>query len=93
MFDLTTVVTSYATLAGGNLDAGSFDADLTAAMSSILSAGRAVLFTASSGSYAGQHFLVVDGDGVNGYTAGADYVFLMQGSAASLLQLGVNDFI
>src|SRR5262245_15567544 len=51
VFDLTTVVTSYATLAGGSLDAASFDTDLTAAMSSILAAGRAVLFTADSGSY------------------------------------------
>jgi len=93
MFDLTTGVTSYATLAGGNLDAASFDADLGAAMSSILSAGRAVLFTASTGSYAGQRFLVVDGDGVFGYTPGSDYVFLMQGSASSFTHLGIDDFI
>ena len=93
MFDLTTGVTSYATLAGGNLDAATFDADLGAAMSSILVAGRAVLFTASTGSFAGERFLVVDGDGVAGYTAGSDYVFLMQGSAASFTHLGVEDFI
>jgi Ca2+-binding RTX toxin-like protein len=93
VFDLTAPVTSYATLAGGQLDAASFDADLGAAMSSILAAGRAVLFTASTGSYAGQRFLVVDGDGAFGYTPGADYVFLMQGSAASFTHLGIDDFI
>lgn len=93
VFDLTAPVTTYATLAGGQLDAATFDADLGAAMSTILVAGRAVLFTANSGSYAGQRFLVVDGDGVAGYTAGADYVFLMQGSAASFNHLGIDDFI
>ncbi|MGQ0532840.1 MAG: calcium-binding protein [Caulobacteraceae bacterium] len=93
IFDLPTAVTSYATLAGGTLDAATFDADLGAAMSAILSPGRAVLYTPSAGSYAGQRFLVVDGDGVNGYTAGADFVFLMQGSAGSFTHLGVDDFI
>lgn len=92
VFDLHTAVTSYATLTGGALDAASFDADLGAAMSTILSAGRAVLYTATSGSYAGQAFLVVDGDGVAGYTAGADYVFLLQ-DTASLARLGIDDFI
>ena len=38
-------------------------------------------------------FLVVDADGIAGYTAGSDLVFLMQGTAASLANLGVEDFI
>jgi len=92
IIDLTTAVTSYATLTGGTLDAATFDADLGAAMSTILSAGRAVLYTATAGSYAGQHFLVVDGDGVFGYTAGADFVFLLEGSI-NLTKITIDDFI
>lgn len=91
LIDLPTAVTSYATLTGGALDAASFDSDLGAAMSSILSAGRAVLYTATTGSFAGQHFLVVDGDGINGYTAGSDFVFLIEGS--NVTKIGIDDFI
>ncbi len=93
VFDLHTSVTDFFTLSGGSLDAASFDADLGSAVGGLLTAGRAVLYTATAGSFAGQRFLVVDGDGVAGYTAGSDYVFLMQGSAASLAQLGAEDFI
>jgi Ca2+-binding RTX toxin-like protein len=89
--DLTTAVTSYATLTGGNLDAATFDADLGAAMSSILTAGRAVLYTATTGSYAGQNFLIVDGDGIAGYTAGADFVFLIEDTNVS--KITIDDFI
>lgn len=89
--DLTTAVTSYATLNGGNLDAATFDADLGAAMSSVLTAGRAVLYTATTGSFAGQNFLIVDGDGIAGYTAGADFVFLIEDT--NLSKIGIDDFI
>jgi Ca2+-binding RTX toxin-like protein len=92
VFDVPIAVTSFATFAGGSLDAASFDADLTAAMSGVLTAGRAILFTATSGSYAGQRFVVVDQDGVAGYTAGADLVFLLE-SPTQLAQLGIDDFI
>jgi len=92
LFDLPVAVTSYATLTGGSLDAASFEADLGATMSTILTAGRAVLYTATAGSYAGQNFLIVDGDGVAGYTSGADFVFLLQ-DAAQLARLGIDDFI
>lgn len=91
VFDLPSAVTSYATLTGGNLDASSFDADLGGVMSTILSPGRAVLFTATTGSFAGQNFLVVDADGVAGYMARADFVFLIQGSNVN--QIGLDDFI
>lgn len=92
IIDLPNAVTSYATLTGGTLDAATFDADLASIMSTILSAGRAVLYTATAGSYAGQHFLVVDGDGVFGYTAGSDFVFLLDGSV-NLTKITIDDFI
>jgi hypothetical protein len=50
------------------------------------------MFTASSGSYAGQRFLIVDADGVAGYTAGADFVFLIQ-SPTGIGFFGVDDFV
>lgn len=91
LIDLPTAVTSYATLIGGALDAATFDSDLGAIMSTILTAGRAVLYTATSGSFAGQHFLIVDGDGVDGYTAGADFVFLIEDTNVS--KITIDDFI
>lgn len=91
LIDLPTAVTSYATLTGGTLDAATFDSDLGSAMSGILSAGRAVLYTATSGSFAGEHFLIVDGDGIAGYTAGADFVFLIEDS--NVAKVGIDDFI
>ncbi|CAA9509963.1 MAG: hypothetical protein AVDCRST_MAG91-1567, partial [uncultured Sphingomonadaceae bacterium] len=61
---------------GGSLSQGSFDADLSAALGvDQLSAGNAVLFTASSGDMAGRLFLIADGNGQAGYQAGADFVF------------------
>lgn len=91
LIDLPVAVTSYATLTGGPLDAATFDIDLAAAMSTILTAGRAVLYTATTGSFAGQNFLIVDGDGVAGYTAGADFVFLIEDTNVS--KIGIDDFI
>jgi Ca2+-binding RTX toxin-like protein len=93
VFDLPGAVTSTSTVSGGALDAATFDADLATAMNaSVLSANEAVMFTASSGSYAGQRFLIVDGDGVAGYTAGADFVFLIQ-SPTGIGFFGVDDFV
>lgn len=93
VFDLPGAVTSTSTVSGGALDAGSFDTDLAVAMNAgVLSANEAVMFTASSGSYAGQRFLIVDADGVAGYTAGADFVFLIQ-SPTSIGAFGVDDFV
>lgn len=92
VFDVPIAVTNFVTFAGGTLDAASFDADLTATMSGVLTAGRAVLYTATAGSYAGQRFVVVDQDGIAGYTAGADLVFLLE-SPAQIAQLGIDDFI
>ncbi|MBL8538099.1 MAG: hypothetical protein JNM59_11905 [Hyphomonadaceae bacterium] len=91
VFDLPVAVTSTSTLVGGSLDISTFDSDLTALMAG-LDPGEAVLFTASAGSFAGQRFLVVDGDGVAGYTAGADFVFLME-SATQISNFGIDDFI
>jgi Ca2+-binding RTX toxin-like protein len=63
----------------GALSNGSFDSDLSAALtSSKLDAGHAVLFTPDSGGHAGQTFLVVDANGTAGYQAEQDFVFLLR---------------
>jgi hypothetical protein len=50
-----------------------------------------VLYTATAGSFAGQHFLVVDGDGIAGYAAGADFVFLIEDTNVN--KITIDDFI
>lgn len=93
VFDLHSTVTSTSTVSGGALNAASFDADLAATLNAgVLSANEAILYTAASGTYAGQRFLVVDADGIAGYTAGADYVFLIQ-SPTSIGSFNVDDFV
>jgi Ca2+-binding RTX toxin-like protein len=69
----------------GALSTATFDADLAAAVGAgQLGAGHAVIFTASSGTLAGDHFLVVDANGVAGYQAGADYVMLLDSPTGTL---------
>jgi hypothetical protein len=63
-----------AVLTHGALSAGSFDADLTAALNGLLGAGQSALFTADSGSFAGRTFAIVDANGQAGYQAGQDFV-------------------
>ncbi len=91
VIDVPVAVTSYSTFAGGNLDAATFDADLTAAMGGVLTANRAVLYTAATGSFAGQNFLVIDVDGVAGYTSGVDLVLLIEDTNVS--RITIDDFI
>ena len=73
--DLAGTHNSYGTKHGGALNAATFDADLAAAMSGVLTAGKAIFFDSDSGDQAGKTFLVVDQNGVAGYQAGQDFVF------------------
>ncbi|MFM9827459.1 MAG: M10 family metallopeptidase C-terminal domain-containing protein, partial [Sphingomonas sp.] len=79
---------TYATIASGALSTTTFDANLASALNAQLIGGRAVFFTPNSGTLAGQTFLVVDANGVDGYQAGADYVFQLPNAAS-----GGADFI
>ena len=80
-----------ATITNGALSTASFDSDLAAAVGAgQLGANRATLFQASTGTLAGQTFLVVDANGVAGYQANEDYVILLNTPPASLT---VADFI
>lgn len=66
---------AYSSVRGGPLSAVDFDSDLQAAVGGQLTRGHAVLFTATTGDYADQTFLVFENNGVAGYQAGGDFVF------------------
>ena len=76
--DLPGSVTSLAKVNAGALSDASFDADLASAVDASLAANGAVLFTASSGGYSGETFLVVDADGNGSYQANLDFVIYLQ---------------
>ncbi|HEY2071488.1 MAG TPA: calcium-binding protein [Rhizomicrobium sp.] len=93
-FDLPVAVTGRdATVTAGALSTATFDSDMTTALDAAhLHAGHAVLFVPSSGTLAGDAFLVVDANGSDGYQAGADYVFQLV-SSAHVASLGAGNFI
>jgi RTX calcium-binding nonapeptide repeat (4 copies) len=93
-FDLDVAVSGINTaFSGGKLTAANFDANLAADVtSSHLSAGHAVLFTATSGGFTGHTFLVIDANGIAGYQAGQDYVMDVTGGA-HLTSLSTGDFV
>ncbi|HEY1630644.1 MAG TPA: bluetail domain-containing putative surface protein [Rhizomicrobium sp.] len=72
---ITTVTGLDTTVAAGALSTATFDSDLAAAVGAgQLAAQHAVLFTPTSGTLAGQVFLIVDANGTAGYQADADLV-------------------
>lgn len=82
--DLPGEVSGFAdSVEGGTLSDGSFDDDLAAALAG-LGAGQAVLFTPDDGDHAGRTFLVVDGNGEEGYQPGEDFVFAIDNPPADL---------
>jgi Ca2+-binding RTX toxin-like protein len=72
-----------AALNTGNVSAGSFDADLTAALGA-LGAHHAITFTASGGDLSGHIFEVVDTNGIAGYQAGQDMVIELQSPGGAI---------
>ncbi|HEX3810770.1 MAG TPA: calcium-binding protein [Rhizomicrobium sp.] len=79
-------------VSGGALRAAHFDTDLTTALAGHLGAHHAILFTAGSGTYAHDTFLVIDVNGQAGYQAGQDLVIELQ-HAANLAHFAKADFI
>lgn len=80
-----------ATVGAGALSTATFDTDLSAAIGSgQLGANHAVLFTPNAGTLAGTTFLIIDSDGVAGYSAGSDIVIQLTNPPASLV---TGDFI
>lgn len=71
-----------AAITSGKLDIASFGTDLAhAADAAHLGIHAAVLFTATSGSYSGDTFLIVDANGVAGFQTGEDYVIRLTDGA------------
>lgn len=82
---------SYTSVQSGVLSTSSFDFDLQAAVGEQLISGHAVLFAPTTGDYAGETFLLVDGNGTAGYQVGGDFVFHIP--TVSLPTTGLADFI
>jgi Ca2+-binding RTX toxin-like protein len=75
-----------AKVTSGSLSTATFDANLTAAISSgHLGAHHAVLFTPTAGTLSGDTFLVVDLNGMAGYQTGADLVINMKNGTSGIL--------
>lgn len=91
--DLPVTVSGFdAAIQAGSLSAGSFNADLGAALSG-LGAGHAVVYAPDAGDLAGKIFLVVDANGVAGYQAGEDYVFALPATTLADLSAHPNFLI
>jgi Ca2+-binding RTX toxin-like protein len=93
-FDLSFAVNGIdSEVSTGHLSNGTFDANLASAIgASQLGVHDAVLFTPTSGSLAGDTFLVVDANGQAGYQAGEDLVFQLD-TPTNLASLSTGDFI
>jgi hypothetical protein len=74
-----------AAVTAGALSAASFATDLAAAIGAgQLGAHHAVLFTADAGDAAGRTFLIVDGNGIAGYQAGADIAIALNNATGTM---------
>jgi Ca2+-binding RTX toxin-like protein len=75
----------------GALSTATFDHDLAFVLDAAhLLKAHAVVFTADSGTLAGDHFLVVNTNGTAGYQAGADLVIQLEGDFGTLVK---GDFV
>ena len=74
----------------GKLRDANFNTDLAAAVNT-LGPHHAVIFTADSGDLSGTTWVVVDVDGVVGYSANNDYVIQL-GTPVHLSSADVTDF-
>lgn len=80
-------------IVAGSLSTGSFDSDMAKAVGKTqLAAHHALEFTPNAGGLKGDHFLVIDVNGVAGYQAGADLVIQID-NPLNMGHFGVADFI
>jgi uncharacterized protein YkwD len=93
-FNIPGTVTGINTaMATGALSSASFNANLAADVNaSHLAAHHAVEFTPSSGTLKGDHFLIVDENGVAGYQANADLVVALT-APLNMTHLATTDFV
>jgi serralysin len=83
--DLPGVITGVAAVTSGALSTASFNTNLSAAIGAgQMGAGQAVLFTPTSGTLAGNVFLIADANGIPGYQADADFVFQLPSPPAAV---------
>ena len=93
-FDVPGTITAInKAVTSGALSSASFNADLTADITAArLGAHHAVEFTPSSGTLAGDHFLIIDVNGLAGYQANEDLVILLS-APLNITHLSTADFI
>lgn len=90
-FDVISTIAGVDTMVTmGALSQGTFNADLTTALTT-LGAGHVVLFSPSSGGLHGKLFLIVDQDGTSGYDAGLDIVIQLT-HASNISSLAAGNF-
>ena len=77
----------------GRLSAAHFNADLAVAVDGAhLLAQHAVLFRPDRGAHAGEHFVIVDANGVAGYQAREDFVFRLD-NPVNISNLSTDRFV
>lgn len=93
-FDVAGTITGIdSAVSSGALSEGSFNSDLAAAIGAgQLGSGHAVVFTASSGDFAGDVFIIIDRNGTAGYQANSDYVVMLD-HAQNAGDIDIADFI
>ncbi len=69
-------------VSSGRLSTATFDTDLARLRDGVLDQGWAVFVRASTGTLAGQQFIVADVNGIDGYQAGEDLVINFSGATS-----------
>lgn len=91
VFDLDVAVSGVDAARGGEINSGTFDANLGTVIDGGMGSNHAIVVNATSGNLSGHVYLVVDADGNGVYDTG-DYVFDVTGSS-NLASLSTSNFI
>ncbi|MGH6872931.1 MAG: beta strand repeat-containing protein [Rhizomicrobium sp.] len=82
--DVATTILAIDPATTGSISTASFNSDIGTAISDGLSAQHARVITATAGTLDGHVFLVIDGNGTQGYQAGGDYVIDITGFSGTI---------
>ena len=72
--DLSVVVSAFNGTVNGSVSAASFDANVAAAVDSVIGPNEACILHANAGDLANHDFLIIDGNGSGSYEANSDFV-------------------
>ena len=71
-------------IANGSVGTANFDADVAAAVDSLLNASHGCRLQADGGTLSGHNFLIIDGNDNGSYDAGLDYVIDVTGFTGTI---------